>query len=235
MTTRRHFARISLAFLAIVCSAWAATTEVMLKDVSQDKPLVLDQNADYHLINVHVAGLVDCPALTLAGRIRSITIERSGFGRVWSGMEGKAAAVECAGAMVGRLIVRDSSFFDTENQLVSLKDGSFGRVTFERCRFSTSAEFLKEAYTANPWRTTPPNTEFYNIDRLELLDSEFVNTTVVIHPSVKQVIIRGGPPSLQVLNQRITQVIHLRADQLAESIAPPGRAMAMQDLADGRG
>ncbi len=66
-------------------------------------------------------------------------------------------------------------------------------------------------YSASPWRTWPPVTEFYNIDRLELLDNTFANTIVVIHPSVKKVIIRGEIPGLQIDDKNATQVIRLPA------------------------
>ena len=202
-------------------SAESAEAKVELKDVSLDKPLVLDEFTDYHLKNVSVAGVRDCAAVTLAGRIRSVVMEQCSFGRVLAGPEGKAVGIECAGAMVGKLVAVDSTFFDAENQVALLKEGSFGRVRFERCKFNNSDSFLKQVYALNPWRGGPPTAEFYNIERLELIDNQFTNTTVVIHPSVKQVIVRGAMPGLRVQNGGATQVIHLREDQVAESIAPP--------------
>jgi len=216
----RHFA-LPLILEMLFVSLAAAAPEVVMRDLSLDRALVLDENASYRLTNVSVAGLTDCAALTLAGRINSIILERCSFGRVYAGSEGKAAGMECAGAVVSRLSASDTSFFDCHNQLACLKDGSFGKVTFERCRFSTSPEFLKRIYDENSWRTWPPMTEFYNIDRLELLDNEFVNTMVVIHPSVKQVVLRGEIPGLQIVNQQSTQVVRLTPGQKPDSIAMP--------------
>src|SRR5688572_9379494 len=200
----------------------ALAEEILIQDISLDKPLVLDQDADYVLRNVSVTGLTDTAALTLSGRISSVLIENSSFGRVWSGMEGKAAGIECAGALVKTLIARKTTFFDSEHYLATLKDGSFGRVTFEGCRFSTSEMFLKQVYLNNPWRTTPPVTEFYNIERLELLDNEYSNTMLVIHPSVKQVIVRGAMPGLKVENPQSTQLIRLEPGQKVDMVPMPG-------------
>jgi hypothetical protein len=223
MAAARHLAWAIVLLLAL--AARASAEQVVLKDLSLDKPLILDSNVDYLLRNVTVTGLVDAAAVTLTGRINSVTIEKSTFGRVWTGMDNKAAGLECAGAMVGRLTATDTTFFDAENQLTTLKEGSFGKVTFERCRFATSTSFLKSLYEKHTWRTTPPVTEFYNIERLELLDNEYSNTVVVIHPSVKQVVLRGNLPGLQIENPQTTQVIHLDPGQLAETIALPQDAV----------
>lgn len=191
-----------------------ADGEVVLKDMSLDRPLVLDDAGRYRLENVRITGLVDCAALTLAGQIESVSIERCAFGQILGGSDDKASALDCAGAAVGHLTVVDSVFFDAENQLVSLKEGSFGRVRFERCRFATSESFLRRMYARSPWRTWPPVAEFHNIDRLELLDTEFENTTVIIHPSVKKVVLRGKVPAeLQILNTQATRVICLPEQQ----------------------
>ena len=72
----------------------------------------------------------------------------------------------------------------------------------------SSDAFLKGVYERNPWRTTPPVTEFYNIERLELLDNEFFNTTIVIHPSVKTVVVRGDISRL-VVESAGTRVIRM--------------------------
>jgi hypothetical protein len=207
--------------LSLGAQSWA---DVVIKDVSLDKPLVLDEKTDYQLRNVTVTGLRDGAALVLTGRIDSVTIDHSTFGRVWSGPEGRAAGLECAGCIVGNLMATHSTFFDAENQLATLKEGSFGRVTFERCRFATSETFLKQIYANNPWRSTPPVTEFYNIERLELLENEYSNTMVVIHPSVKQVILRGSMPGLRIENPQATQLFQLSPGQRAESIPPPPKA-----------
>lgn len=215
-----------LALSVVLCSAGGVCAEVAMRDLSMDRPLVLDQNVDYHLTNVTITGLSDCAAVTLAGRIGSVLMERCTFGRIYAGSDGKAAGLECAGAAVNRFVATDTTFFDAQNQLACLKDGTFGKVTFERCRFSTSAEFLKRVYSENPWRSWPPMTEFYHIDRLELLDNEFSNTLVVIHPSVKQVVLRGEVPGLHIISQEATQVVHLTPDQRPEAIAPPPVAVA---------
>src|SRR5438046_8061239 len=131
--------RIGLA--AVLCLSFSiaknASANVVMRGISLDRPLVLDQNTDYELHDVSVTGLMDCAALTLTGRINSVSMERCAFGRVWAGDDGKAAAMECAGAVVGTLTARQTTFFDAENELAALRQGSFGRVTFERCRFST--------------------------------------------------------------------------------------------------
>lgn len=183
--------------------------EVVLYNVSTDQPLVLDQNTDYVLQNVMITGVADNAALTLTGRINSVSLRRCQVGKVRSGQSGRAVGVEAAGAMVGSFTATDSLFFDCENQLASLREGSFGRVTFERCTFQCSEQFLKEVYADNPWRDWPPVTEFHSIDTLELLDNRFVNTTVIIHPSVRKVIIRGQIPGLSIEDQDATQVILL--------------------------
>jgi hypothetical protein len=206
------------SFLSSTSSTFAA--EIELKDAALDKPLVLNDEADYVLRNVAVTGLTDCAAITLSGRIRSVTLDGCTFGQVWTGLEGRAAGIECAGALIGRLVAQDTTFFDAENQLASLKDGAFGQVTFERCRFYTTESFLKRIYTDNPWRTTPPVTEFYNIERLELLDNEYSNTIVVIHPSVKQVVIRGELPGLKISDEHETEVIRLNPGQTPDEAAP---------------
>ena len=185
-----------------------AAADVTLQDIRGDAPLVLNQPEDYILRNVRISGVTDQAALTLAGPIRSVTIENSKFGEIVSGPNHKAAAMEAVGAAVGNFRVTDSAFYDAENQLVSLRDGSFGTVTFMHCTFKTSEAFLKKIYAANPWRIAPPTTEFYNIDRLELLDNEFNNTTIVIHPSVKTVILRGDISKLLIESPN-TQVIRL--------------------------
>ena len=211
--------------LAGFCVALLFTTpifaNVAMRGISLDRPLVLDQNTEYELNDVSVTGLMDCAALTLTGRIKSVLLERCAFGRVWAGEEGKAAAMECAGAVVGTFTARQTTFFDAENQLAALREGSFGRVTFERCRFSTSDSFLKQIYANNPWRTTPPVAEFYNIERLELLDNEYSNMVLIIHPSVKQVVVRGNLPGLKLENPQATQLIQINPGQLASSVPSP--------------
>ena len=194
--------------LAVLVAPFTAPADVVIKDVSQHKPLVLDQPENYVLKNVRVTGVKDGAALSLRGTIRSLSIENGKFGDITAGENNKAAAMESVGASVGSLRVTDTAFYDAQNQLVSLRDGSFGSVTFLHCSFKNSEAFLKRIYTANSWRTTPPVTEFYNIDRLELLDNDFANTTIIIHPSVKTVVLRGDVSKLTVESPG-TQVIHL--------------------------
>jgi hypothetical protein len=211
---------LSVLSLALLFST-RLSANVVMRGISLDRPLVLDENKDYELRDVSVTGLMDCAALTLTGRIKSVLLDRCAFGRVWAGEEGKAAAMECVGAVVGTLTARQTSFFDAENQLAALREGSFGRVTFERCRFSTSDSFLKQIFANNPWRTTPPVAEFYNIERLELLDNEYSNMVLIIHPSVKQVVVRGNLPGLKLENPQATQLIQINPGQLASSVPLP--------------
>ena len=212
---------LAAALCVFLSSATKLPANVVMKGISLDRPLVLDENKDYELQDVSVTGLMDCAALTLTGRINSVLMERCAFGRVFAGEEGKAAAMECVGAVVGTLTARQTTFFDAENQLAALREGSFGRVTFERCRFSTSDSFLKQIYANNPWRNTPPVAEFYNIDRLELLDNEYSNMVLIIHPSVKQVVVRGRLPGLKLENPQATQLIQINPGQLASSVPLP--------------
>src|ERR1051326_3123598 len=137
------FRRLALAGLCVwLFLSTQVFGNVVMRGISLDRPLVLDQNTDYELHDVSVTGLMDCAALTLTGRINSVLMDRCAFGRVWAGEDGKGAGLECAGAVVGTLTARQTTFFDAENQLAALREGSFGRVTFERCRFSTSDSFL---------------------------------------------------------------------------------------------
>jgi len=115
----------------------------------------------------------------------------------------------------------DCEFYDAENELVSLARGSFGHVVFERCTFRTSESFLRQIVERNPWRDSPPVAEFANIERLELLDVEFDNAKVIIHPSVKQVILRGDIRQIEVIDPG-TQVIRLPAVQADETLAALG-------------
>ena len=126
-------------------------------------------------------------------------------------------AVQAQGANVASLTATNCEFYDAENKLLSTAEGAFGRVVFERCSFRVSDSFLRQIVDKNPWRIAPPTTEFANIDRLELLDVEFTNTLVVIHPSVRQVIVRGEISEIQVIDPG-TQVIHLNGDQRADEI-----------------
>ncbi len=182
-----------------------------------DQPIVLNEPTDYVLTDVDIRGTYDAAALTLSGDIRTVNISRSRFGQVLAGGNGQAAAVLAQGASVQSLVATDCEFYDAENQLLSTADGTFGRVVFERCSFRVTESFLRQIIERNPWRLAPPTTEFSNIDRLELIDVEFDNTLVVIHPSVKQVIVRGQIDEIHVVDPG-TQVIHLEAGQQASDI-----------------
>jgi len=209
----------SLTLMLGLAIVFPALAETVIQDRRDDLPLILNRHDDYVLRNVRIAGLIDMAALTLSGPIRSITIENSKFGEIWAGGNQKAAAMESVGATVATVKVTDSAFYDAENQLVSLREGSFGTVTFMHCSFKTSEAFLKRLYAENPWRTTPPTTEFYNIERLELLDNEFSNTTIIIHPSVKTVVLRGDVTKLLIESPE-TQVIRL--DPRPHAVPEPG-------------
>lgn len=198
--------------VAAVLAPFNAPADVVIQDVAARTPLVLDKPESYVLKNVRVTGANDSACLSLRGPIRSVIIENGKFGDITAGENGKAVAMEAVGASIGNLRVTDTSFFDAEHQLVSLRDGSFGTVTFLHCSFKNSDAFLKQIYAKTPWRNTPPVTEFYNIDRLELLDNDFANTTIVIHPSVKTVVLRGDVSKLTVEGSG-TQVIHLNAGE----------------------
>lgn len=179
--------------------------------------IVLDQPMDYVLEGADVRGVYDAAALTLRGQIGSVSIRNSRFGQVLAGPDGQAAAIGSQGATVGRFTAVDCEFYDAENELVSLAQGSFGHVVFERCTFRTSRSFLQQIVERNPWRDGPPVAEFANIERLELLDVEFDNTKVIIHPSVKQVILRGDIRQIEVIDPG-TQVIRLPAEQTADPV-----------------
>src|SRR5215207_2799236 len=107
----RFTTTFACAFLTLTAGAWprsVSAAEIQLKDAALDKPLVLNEETEYVLTNVQVTGLTDCAAVTLAGRIRSVTLDGCTFGQVWTGLEGRAAGLECAGAMIGSLVARDT-------------------------------------------------------------------------------------------------------------------------------
>ena len=204
-------------------SAFLASAEIRLQDIQSSSPLILNKHEDYLLRNVRVSGLNDQSALLLSGPIRSVTIENSKFGDIAAGPNRKATGLDSSQTSVATIKVSDTAFFDSENQLLCLRDGSFGTVTFLHCTFKNSDAFLKSIYVANPWRTTPPTTEFANIERLELLDNEFSNTTIVIHPSVKTVVVRGEIANLLVESAQ-TRVIKVPGAALP--VEPPQVAAA---------
>jgi hypothetical protein len=209
MDSTRRRVGVGFLFALAVVLVLPAHGQWAVRNTSYDQPLVLDQYEDYLLENVSITGLRDQSAVTLTGRIRSVRLDHCVLGNIRAGENNKATALDCVGASVNLLQAEDSIFFDAEHCLASLREGSFSLVRFQRCSFRTSDSFLAELYSANPWRNTPPTAEFYNIDRLELIDSAFSNVQVVIHPSVKKVIIRGSIPSLLVEDPEATHVIHL--------------------------
>jgi hypothetical protein len=223
-------AALILAGVIIGAIALPGSAAILVKDRHTSEPLVLDQADDYLLQNVRITAVSDLAALTLTGRINSVTIDHCVFSNVWSGINGKAAAAEAQGAVVGSLLATDSRFEDAQHQLVCLREGAFGTVSFQRCQFRTSDSFLKRIYTDDPWRTTPPTTEFANIDRLELIDNEYSNTILVVHPSVKMVVFRGDMSNVK-LQSPSTTVIRLSPGQDPAMIGPDGTALASIDPA----
>ena len=116
-----------LLFIGSFAVADRTHAEITLQDRHSDVPLVLDRPEDYIIRNVRISGLYDQSALTLSGPIRSVIIENSKFGNIRAGGNRKAVALEAVGASVGNVKVTDSAFYNSENQLVSL------RVTVEVC------------------------------------------------------------------------------------------------------
>jgi len=216
-------------FAALACAAGIVTPSaqgaVHIKDRTINEPIVLDQPEDYFLHKVYISGITDLSALTLTGKINSVTLTHCVFTNIWAGMNNKAVAAESQGAIVGSFAATDSAFEDAQHQLLCLREGAFGTVTFTRCRFKTSDQFLKRIYAEDPWRNAPPTTEFANIDRLELIDNEYSNTILVIHPSVKLVIFRGDLSNVR-LQSPATHVIRLERNQDPASISYDGTAMA---------
>jgi len=218
-------ASAALALAAAVRPA-AARADIVIKDRTLDQPLVLDQNEDYLLHKVYISGITDMAALTLTGKINSVNLSNCVFSNVWAGMNGKAVATEAQGAIVGSFTATDTAFEDAQHQLLCLREGAFGTVTLQRCKFRTSDSFQKKIYADDPWRTAPPTTEFANIDRLELLDNEYTNTILIIHPSVKTLIFRGDLSNAR-LQSTGTHVIRLEKGQDPATIAPDGTALAI--------
>jgi hypothetical protein len=217
-----------VALSVLLGGAAGGLAAIAIKDRHSSEPLVLDQTDDYLLHNVKITGVSDLAALTLTGRINSVTIDQCVFSNVWSGLNGKASAAEAQGAVVGSLMAIDSRFEDAQHQLVCLREGAFGTVSFTRCKFRTSESFLKRIYAEDPWRTKPPTTEFANIDRLELIDNEYSNTILVVHPSVKMVIFRGDMSNVK-LQSPGTTVIKLKAGQDPAMIGPDGTVLVSAD------
>ena len=214
------------AALALVTSCLTVRADIVIKDRTLNQPLVLDQNEDYFLQKVQVSGITDLAALTLTGRINSVTLANCTFSNIWAGVNGKAVAAEAQGAIVGSFVATDTAFEDAQHQLLCLREGAFGTVTLQRCKFRTSDSFLKRIYSDDPWRTRPPTTEFANIDRLELLDNEYSNTILIVHPTVKTVVFRGDINNLR-LESKGTHVIRLEKNQDPSIVAPDGTAVAL--------
>ena len=225
-----------LVVLTAAAAAGPAWGAIVIKDRHSSEPLVLDQPDDYLLHNVRVTGVTDLAALTLTGRINSVTIDQCVFSNVWSGVDGKASAADAQGAVVGSLVATNTRFEDAQHQLVCLREGAFGTVSFQRCTFRTSESFLKRIYADDPWRTAPPTTEFANIDRLELIDNEYANTVLVVHPSVKVVVFRGDLSNVKFQSPGTT-VIRLRPGQdpadVGADVGADGTAVVADDEAEG--
>lgn len=225
---RRPLGLVVLGILILLGESAFATVTIKQRTVNQ--PLVLDQNEDYLLTKVYISGISDLAALTLTGKINSVTLEHCMFSNIWAGPNGKAVAAESQGAIVGSFIATDTAFEDAQHQLLCLREGAFGTVSFSRCKFRTSDSFLKKIYSEDPWRNSPPTTEFANIERLELIDNEYTNTILVIHPSVKLVIFRGDIANVRLASPN-THVIHLERGQDPSLIGPDGTAVAAKDAA----
>lgn len=216
---------VAVCFVAALCLSLQADAAVTIKDRTLSQPLVLDQNEDYFLHKVYISGVNDAAALTLTGKINSVNLANCVFSNIWSGINSKAAGIESQGAIVGNFVASDTAFEDAQHQLLCFREGAFGTVTFQRCKFRTTDSFLKKIYADDPWRTTPPTTEFANIDRLELLDNEYLNTILIIHPSVKVVIFRGDMTNVR-LQSSGTHVIRLEKGQDPSTIFGDGTALA---------
>ena len=221
--------RLAIGVWVLLAAAVPLLGGIVIKDRFTSEPLVLDQPDDYLLHNVRITGVTDLAALTLTGRINSVTIDQCAFSNVWSGVNGKATAAEAQGAVVGSLVVTESRFENAQHQLVCLKEGAFGTVSFTRCKFKTSESFLKRIYADDPWRTKPPTTEFANIDRLELIDNDYANTILVIHPSVKMVVFRGDMANVK-LQSPGTTVIKLKAGEDPAMVGPDGTMLAAVEV-----
>jgi hypothetical protein len=216
---------VALSCFALLALSLPTVAAITIRDRTLSQPLVLDQNDDYYLHKVCISGVTDQAALTLTGKINSVSLSHCVFSNIWAGVNGKAVAAEAQGAIVSSFIATDTAFEDAQHQLLCLREGSFGTVTFQRCKFRTTDSFLKKIYTEDPWRSTPPTTEFANIDRLELIDNEYVNTILIVHPSVKMVIFRGDISNLR-LQSPSTHVIRLENGQDPATISFDGTAVA---------
>jgi hypothetical protein len=216
---------VAVTCLATIAFTLPAVASVTIRDRTISQPLVLDQNEDYYLHNVRISGITDLAALTLTGKINTVNLSHCVFSNIWAGNNGKAVATEAQGAIVKSFIATDTAFEDAQHQLLCLREGAFGTVTFQRCKFRTTDSFLKKIYAQDPWRTTPPTAEFANIDRLELIDNEYVNTILIVHPSVKMVIFRGDITNLR-LQSPTTHVIRLENGQDPRTISFDGTAVA---------
>jgi hypothetical protein len=227
---RRIAATFVLCLTAAVVATPARAAVTTIKNRTINQPLVLDQNDDYVLHKVYISGVSDVAALTLTGKINSVRLSSCVFSNIWAGASGKATAAEAQGAIVGQFTAVDTAFEDAQHQLLCLREGAFGTVTLQRCKFRTTDSFLKKIYADDPWRTSPPTCEFANIDRLELFDNEYVNTILVVHPSVKTVVLRGDISNLR-LESPSTHVIRLEKDQDPASLGFDRTAVAAADPA----
>jgi hypothetical protein len=225
VAVRSVVVRSVVVFCCILSFTAPARAAVTIKNRVVNQPVVLDQNDDYYLHKVYISGVSDVAALTLTGKINSVHLAQCVFSNIWAGASGKATAAEAQGAIVGTFTAVDTAFEDAQHQLLCLREGAFGTVTFQRCKFRTTDSFLKKIYADDPWRVAPPTCEFANIERLELFDNEYVNTILVVHPSVKTVILRGDISNLR-LESPSTHVIRLEKGQDPASIGLDGTAVA---------
>src|SRR4051812_3925847 len=89
----------ALIVITLVVAATPANANITIKDRTISQPLVLDQNDDYYLRNVHISGITDLAALTLTGKINSVNLAHCIFSNIWAGANGKAIAAEAQGAI----------------------------------------------------------------------------------------------------------------------------------------
>ena len=63
-------------FAALACVAMSSPARgaVHIKDRTVNEPIVLDQPEDYFLHKVYISGITDLSALTLTGKINSVTL-----------------------------------------------------------------------------------------------------------------------------------------------------------------
>lgn len=200
-----RFVSLFVCLLVLPVAAYADD----VRDTRLSTPLVLsdEQGPDHTVYNVQISRVKDSSALTLVGRLHTVLIDSCRIGNVVAGLSGRASGLDTANTMISSLTVVNTTFYDAEGPLVNLTAGSFGTVTFDRCTFLVSESFRRKMQTRNPWRQGGPAVQFANIHRLELLDNDFADIPVVIHPSVRQVVVRGPIANLHLLSEKTEMVI----------------------------